>query len=127
MAGGGGVSHPLPQTHKGGRMPSIAYRIAHRRVLVVEEVVEEWQIDHEQAKLACDTDELVRETADLRKPMERLVSHLNTDAAKEGLRDDDLSKLFVLAHLVASLLNKTLDLFPKVHALADGVRRWGYS
>jgi hypothetical protein len=49
-------------------MPSIAYHIARRRVVIVEEVVEEWQLDHETARLASDVEQLIQETADLLQP-----------------------------------------------------------
>jgi hypothetical protein len=108
-------------------MPSIAYKFAHRRVLVVEEVVEEWQIDHEEAKRACDIEDLVRETADLREPVERTLSHLEKGFRNGSLRGENPSALISLAHLVGSLLSKTLDLFPRVQRLAEDVQKKGYS
>jgi hypothetical protein len=103
-------------------MPGMAYKIAHRRVLVVEEVVEEWQID-QHAKLACDIEELVRETADLLKPVERAVAHLKIDLL--DTKGDEPTRLLAMAHLVGCLINKTVALFPKVKCLAEDSRRIG--
>jgi hypothetical protein len=108
-------------------MTSIAYKIAHRRVLFVEEVVEEWQIDHEQAKLASDAEELVRETADLHKPVERVVALLDGSLQVDFGGEGAPTRLLALAHLVGSLLNKTLDLFPKVGRIVEDVQRLGFT
>jgi hypothetical protein len=108
-------------------MTSIAYRIAHRRVLVVEELIEEWQLDPERTKIASDAHELVRETADLLKPVERAVNILEENLKCKLDSESKPTHILVLANLVACLLNKTLGLFPRVRCLAKEVQRLGCS
>jgi hypothetical protein len=106
-------------------MTSIAYRIAHRRVLVVEELIEEWQLDPERTKVASDAKELVRETTDLLKPVERAVSVLDVGFKSELDSKSNPTQIVALANLVAFLLNKTLGLFPRVNGLVEDVQRLG--
>ena len=102
-------------------MSTVAYRIAQRRVQTVEEVIEEWQIDHARAMLAGDVEGLVVETASLREPLERMAEPL---AGGIGAPDGDA--LVVVAHQFGYLLTRALALFPRVRELAAEVRRSGY-
>jgi hypothetical protein len=101
-------------------MTSVAYQIAHRRVLVVEQVLEEWQIEHEKAMLSRDIEELVEETINVLAPLKRLVAGF-----KVGLNQNTSDKKIIAAHRAGFLLNKALGLFQKIDDLAAGTRRTG--
>lgn len=102
-------------------MSSIAYRIAQKRVLVVEEMVEAWQIDREEAQQAGDVNQLVNETAELLAPIERVVALLNKTTPAEANADTH-----VVAHAVGHLIGKAVSLYAKVALLAAEVERLGY-
>lgn len=103
-------------------MPGMAYKIAHKRVLVVEEMVEQCRADHHQAGLASDVEELVKETADLLGPITRALAFFDAGPDPDAGPDQ-----FVAAHMAGFLMTKALSLFPKVGDLVSDVRRLGYA
>lgn len=98
-------------------MSGITYRIAQRRVRVVEDLIEEWPLDTDGAARPVDSDELALETADVLKPLERVIDWLHDSQQAELKPGGNPARLLVAAHLAAALLSKTLDLFGKVRVL----------
>ncbi len=99
-------------------MPGISYTIARKRVRVVEEAVDQWQIEHGTAMLACDIEDLVFATADLIEPVERVANFIQHGPSAHGGTDQ-----FVQPHMIGSLVEKALALFEKMAGLvADSER-----
>jgi hypothetical protein len=103
-------------------MSSVAYKFAHKRVLVIEEVLEQWQTDHEEANIASSIEELVSEVFSAMKSVQSIV-----DGKKNGIRPGTTTGEISRAHMIGLLLEKSLDQLPKVIDLAEEVRRMGYS
>lgn len=101
-------------------IPGTAYKFAHRRVMVVEEVVEEWDLDHRDALQARDIASLIGETTALLDPINRLF-----DCMSKGIENDTRAGDFVLAHTVGNLLNKAAQVCRKVGDVVENVQKSG--
>jgi hypothetical protein len=104
-------------------MPSVTYQFAHRRLLVVEEAVDEWHIDHKATQVASNTEELIYETAELLNPLKRTIKLL----PENGPDPAAIEEQWVRAHDIGFLLNKAVIVFEKVSELAAEVRRLDYA
>jgi hypothetical protein len=104
-------------------MPSVTYQFAHRRLQVVEEAVEEWQINHVAAQVASDAEELIDETVELLNPLKRTIRLLPEDGPDPAAVHEQWAR----AHDIGFLLNKAVIVFEKVTGLAAEVRRLSYT
>ncbi len=103
-------------------MSIITYKIVQGRVRDVDAVVDDLILEHRVADLACDIEDLVRETSELADAVE--------GAAKKcgpGVQLGITKQKLISAHLFRMLLIKMIVLISKVEGLADEVRRAGYS
>jgi hypothetical protein len=103
-------------------MASVAYKIARKRVVAVEEVVEEWKIHHEEAQAAYDVEDLVRETIDLIEPLSRLEELL-----QDGISPNVSTETIHGAYQCGWLLEKSIQLFSGVLFIADEIRSKGHN
>lgn len=101
-------------------MSSVAYTLAQKRVAAVQEVVEQWHVDHEESQFTSDVEELVAESASLLQPLQRLTHLFKTESYSENNADQ-----LVTVHMVAFLLNEALRLFPKIDGLVNEVHHLG--
>ena len=102
-------------------MSSIAYTFARKRVLAINEALEQWQVDHAEANFACDVEELVIETTDVVNGVKRLANNY-----EHGIRRETTTEEIVCAHRIGNLLDKALEVMPKVINLGNDIKRRGY-
>jgi hypothetical protein len=101
-------------------MSSIAYKLAHGRLLVIDEAADELMLDHEMANMAHDVEYIVKETIQLSEVIKRFVV-----GPANGLRPNTTKPEIVRAHQCGFLMNKMLDLLSKVESLAAEMGRFG--
>ena len=102
-------------------MASLAYRYAEKRVNVVDELIEQWKLDHDDVQFAGDVDELVVQTIELRGSIDRLVAILGYEA-----HPDHWSDQIELAHLVGFLVQRVIKLIDDHQLLVAQVQKLGY-
>ncbi len=103
-------------------MSSIAYTLAQKRVAAVQEVVEQWQIDHQEAQLGYDVEQIVEETASLIYPIQRVTKVFEKKTFPASYTDQ-----LVSVHMIAFLLNEALRLFPQIDSLVGEAHHKGLS
>jgi hypothetical protein len=93
-----------------------------RRTRVAEELLEQWQIDHAQAMLACDVDELLAEAVELGQLVKRCWTTSLNRLFAEQVEDVDGERRAL--HFIA---RRTLRLFRKVAKIADQTVKGGHA
>ena len=101
-------------------MSGIAHSIAQRRTKVLEELIDQLQIDCEDAKLASDVEQLVAEISELTEPMWRMIALF-----RDGVQPETEPIQIASAQMAAKVLHDALSLFPRVRNLIQEVRRRG--
>lgn len=107
-------------------MSSMAYKRAHKRVLVIEEMGDELMLDHEEAQIACHAEEVVEEVlGEVVETMDLIKKFANR--YQRGLHSDSTSQQIAGAHAAGFLLTKMMEQLQRIGDLADSVRSLGYS
>ena len=107
-------------------MSSMAYKVARRRVLAVDELAADWKAehgwkrDHQQANLACDVEEITKEMV---SAADRVKEVAIGCGGYEPTKD---AEQIANAHMVGALLERCLAVISTVKGLAKLVKRLGY-
>jgi hypothetical protein len=92
------------------------------RSRLVEELVENWQMDHQRAMLARDMEELVCECLELQK----LLHHTWTTTL-ERLFDEQVDNVESAGEMLRSAINRTRRTLERVHADLVKAQEQGYT
>jgi hypothetical protein len=106
----------------GGTAMSILVQRYHRRIRLLQEMLEDWQIKHQQAMFARDLEELVQECLELR----RLTDHV-WGKLSDGLFSEEIENIDPAGRLMQFAVDKAVEVFEQIATLIRKADEGGYN
>ncbi len=101
-------------------MNSLAYKLAHKRILAVQEIVDDWDLNVDPAQVVFEAEQLFPEVIDLLAPTRRAIAAIGEEPAGDSFDTHVQS-----AHQLGWLMSKAHAVFESAEGAVVQLRRRG--